>query len=427
MKCINCKSKKLQKIIDIGKQPISSVFPEKKQFKLKKYSLDVFKCERCDLIQFASLAPLDDMYGTTYGYRTSLSNLMISHIKDKYKRIVKFKNLKKGSNILDIGSNDGTFLNFFDNKNKKLNLFGIDPSAKKFANYYKKNINLLVDYFSKKSLDEYLEKRKISKTKFSLISSFAMFYDLEDPNNFCKDINSLLTDDGIWISEFSYFPLLLKNLTYDQICHEHVAYYTLTTFSKIINQNGMRVIDISFNNINGGSIEVICAKKNKKHKTNQKLISSVLDDEKKISNEAYIRCNNRIQNTKKMLQLFLSSINSKDIIGYGASTKANIVLNQCGITDKDLPYICDENPYKFNKFTPGSNIKIISKKEMRNKKPKFLLVLIWSFREEVIRQEKKFLMNGGKLIFHLPMFHIIDKSNYKKFLNSDFKSFSYDY
>ena len=128
-----------------------------------------------------------------------------------------------------------------------------------------------------------------------------------------------------------------------------------------------------------------------------------------------------------MLQLFLKSKNSKEIIGYGSSTKGNIVLNQCEITNKELPYICDENPYKFNKFTPGSNIKIISKKEMRNKKPKFLLVLIWSFREEVIKQEKQFLMNGGKLVFHLPMFHIIDKSNYKNFLNSDFKSFSYDY
>ena len=278
MRCINCKCKKLEKIIDIGSQPISSVFPEKKQYKLKTYSLDVFKCKKCDLIQFGSLAPLDDMYGTTYGYRTSLSNLMISHIKDKYKRITKAKNFKKGSNILDIGSNDGTFLNFFDNKNKKYNLFGIDPSAEKFADYYKKNINLIVNYFSKKSLYKYLEKRKMSKTKFSLITSFAMFYDLEDPNSFCKDINSLLTNDGIWMSEFSYFPLLLKNLTYDQICHEHVAYYTLTTFTKIINRNGMRVIDVSFNNINGGSIEVLCAKKNSTHKANQKLISSVLND-----------------------------------------------------------------------------------------------------------------------------------------------------
>ena len=128
-----------------------------------------------------------------------------------------------------------------------------------------------------------------------------------------------------------------------------------------------------------------------------------------------------------MLQLFLESINSEDIIGYGAATKGNIVLNQCGITSKELPFICDENPYKFDKYTPGSNIKIISKDQMRQKKPKYLLILIWSFRSEVIKQEEEYIKAGGKLIFHLPMFHIIDKDNYMQFIHSDFKSFSYDY
>ena len=427
MKCINCNNKKLNKIIYIGKQPISSVFPSKKEYNLKEYSLDVYKCEKCELIQFGSLAPLDDMYGSTYGYRTSLSKLMINHMKDKYIKLINNKILKKNSLILDIGSNDGTFLNFFASDKKNFRLNGIDPSAGKFSKYYNKKINLMVDYFSKKTVTEYFNKNNVKNNKFSLISSFAMFYDLEDPNGFCKDINSLLDKDGLWVSEFSYFPLLLKNLTYDQICHEHVAYYTLSTFQKIANQNGLKIIDISFNDINGGSIEVICAKKLSKHKQNTKLINETLDDEKRINNESYKRCNERISNTKKMLGLFLDSINSKDIIGYGAATKGNIVLNQCNITSKELPYICDENPYKFNKYTPGSNIKIISKKQMRQKKPKYLLVLIWSFRSEVIKQEQNFIKNGGKLIFHLPMFHIIDKYNYKQFIGSDFKSFSYDY
>jgi len=189
----------------------------------------------------------------------------------------------------------------------------------------------------------------------------------------------------------------------------------------------LKVIDISFNDINGGTIEVTCAKEKSEHKQNTKLISETLEDEKNIDNHAYKRCNERINNTKKMLQLFLKSIDNEDIIGYGASTKGNIVLNQCNITSDELPYICDANPYKFDKYTPGSNIKIISKDEMRQKKPKYLLVLIWSFRSEVIKQEEDFIKNGGTLIFHLPMFHIIDKDNYKQFLDSDFKSFSYDY
>ena len=253
-----------------------------------------------------------------------------------------------------------------------------------------------------------------------------MFYDIEDPNSFCRDIKDLLNDDGKWILELSYFPSLLKNLTYDQICHEHVTYYTLTTFEKVIKKNGLKILDFSLNDINGGSIEITCCKKNSKHKTNKLKIDIQKNFEKKINSESYNNFNRRIDNVKKILNLFLKN-NKFNVIGYGASTKGNIVLNHCKIDDKDLKYICDANPFKFNRYTPGTNIKIISKEKMRKLKPKYLLVLIWSFRKEVIIQEKKFILNGGKLIFHLPMFHIIDKYNYKFFLNNNFESLSYDF
>ena len=259
MICRSCYQKELEKVISVGRQPVSSVFLPKKINNLKKYSLDLYECQNCKLVQFYNVAPLKDMYGTTYGYRTSLSKLMIEHIKKKYKKILGKKIIKNDSSILDIGSNDGTFLNFFA-KNKKLNIFGIDPSAKKFSKFYKKNINLIVNFFSLSEIKKFFEKKKIKPKKFTLISSLAMFYDINDPNKFCKDINSLLESDGLWILEMSYFPLLLSNLTYDQICHEHIAYYTLTSFNKIIKKNGLKLIDISFNEINGGSIEIICAK-----------------------------------------------------------------------------------------------------------------------------------------------------------------------
>ena len=426
MICKNCKNKNLEKILHIGSQPISSVFYKKEKFNLKKYPLDLFKCKSCDLIQFSKLAPLDDMYGSTYGYRTSLSKYMVNHMKKKYLKLVSSKYFKSRSSILDIGSNDGTFLNFFARKKNQLKLFGMDPSSLKFKEFYNKKINLISDYFSKKKLDEFFKKKKINE-KFNIITSFAMFYDIEDPNSFTKDIYNILDNNGIWISEFSYFPLLLKNLTYDQICHEHVTYYTLSTFQKIANKNGFKIIDISFNEINGGSIEVVCAKKNSKHRPNTNKISKVLFDENKINKDSYKNLGQRIENVKKVLLLVLKNIKKNQIIGYGASTKGNIVLNHCGINKDNLSYICDANPYKFGRYTPGSNIKIISKKEMRKKKPKYLLVLIWSFRNEVIKQEIDFLKRGGKLIFHLPMLHIVDKNNYKEFINKDFSSFSYSY
>jgi NDP-4-keto-2,6-dideoxyhexose 3-C-methyltransferase len=422
MVCKNCKKKNLFKVFKLGKQPISSIFYNKKINKLRKYSLDLFKCKNCQLVQFKSLPPLKDMYGLNYGYNTSLSPLMVNHMRRKVNFLkLNYKQILKGQ-ILDIGSNDGTFLNLLKDL-KGVKLYGMDPSSRRFLKNYKKNITIIEDFFSKKKLLENLLPEQARK-KFNIITSFAMFYDIEDPNSFCKDIYNLLNKDGIWVVEFSYLPLLFKNLTYDQVCHEHVTYYSLTTFNKILKNNNMKAIDLSFNEINGGSIEVTCAKKKSKIKP-KKIIKEILSEEKNINPNIFNFFQDRVDNVKKTLLEFLKNIPAKDIIGYGASTKGNIVLNHLKFTSKNLSFICDANPFKFNRYTPGTNIKIISKEEMRKRNPKYLFVLIWSFRSEVIKQEINYLKKGGKLVFHLPKFHIVDKSNYQKYLKSNFNSMSY--
>jgi|TARA_B110000037_G_C17093306_1_gene494930 NDP-4-keto-2,6-dideoxyhexose 3-C-methyltransferase len=421
MICRNCKKKSFDKISNIGKQPISSLFLKKK-VQIKNYSLDLYKCNHCDLVQLSKIPNLKDMYGVDYGYKTSVSKLMVDHLKKKISKLNRFGIFKKKSKILDIGSNDGTFLNFFSKFKNKHELFGIDPSASAFIENYNKKINVIIDFFNKKNVRKHFIDKKI---KFSLITSYAMFYDVEEPNEFCTSIEKILNKNGIWILEFSYFPLLLKNLTYDQICHEHCVYYSLSTFNKIISNNNLKIIDFSLNEINGGSIEVICAKKNSNHKSNQDKINYFLNEEKKISNKDFEKFNLRMENSKKNLQLFLKGQSKKNIIGYGASTKGNVILNYCKLNNKNISYICDANPTKEGKFTPGSHIKIISKNKMRKIKPKYLIVLIWSFRTEVIKQEKKFIKNGGKLIFPLPVFHVVDKENYKKYLKEDFSLYSF--
>ena len=427
LNCRNCRSKSLIKVIFIGKQVVSSIFPKKKKKNSKKYSLDLYECKKCKLVQLGKSIPLGNMYGETYGYRTSLSKLMVNHMCNKYLKLKKILKLKNNSSILDIGSSDSTFLNFFSNERKGYNCYGIDPSAKKYIKYYRKDVNLIVDYFSAKAVNKKLIQLGKRENKFKLISSFAMFYDIDDPNGFCKDISSLLEKDGIWILEMSYFPMLLSNLTYDQICHEHVTYYTLSVFKKIVEKNGLKIIDFSFNVINGGSIEIICAKKNSKAKVQKNKIYNQLLIEKKISAKDYKKFNLRVANIKKTTNLLLENIfkAKQKIIGYGASTKGNIVLNHCNIKSKQIKYICDENPEKYGRYTPGTNIKIISKKKMRNIKPDYLLVLVWSFKTEVIKQELNYIKKGGKLIFHLPFLHIADKENYRQHLNENFEAFSY--
>ena len=418
MKCKNCEKSSLKKIVKIGKQPLSGFFYSKKKTNLDKYSLDLYKCSSCQLVQLNNPADTKKMYGNHYGYKTSVSTMMISHLREKVKRLKINKLIKKGNNILDIGSNDASFLKLLG---KNYNLYGIDPSAKKFKREYKK-MKLITNFFSKKNILKNIKNKNI---KFDLISSFAIFYDVEDPNSFCKDIEMLLNDNGIWVCEFSYLPLMLKNLTFDQICHEHIMYYTFGVFEKILLNNNLKVIDIKLNEINGGSIEVIITKHKSKITSNKRAIKKIKDDEKKITREAFHNFSERIKKVRNDLFSFVS--NNKSIVGYGASTKGNIVLNYCNINSTQIPYICDANKQKFGKYTPGSNIKIISKEKMRIMKPKYILILIWSFRSEIIKQELNYLKKGGNLIFHLPKFHIINKKNYKNFINKDFRNFSYKY
>ena len=172
-------------------------------------------------------------------------------------------------------------------------------------------------------------------------------------------------------------------------------------------------------------MEVICAKKKSKHKSKNKKINEILKKEKLITQSDYDRFNLRVETSKKNLLLFLNNQKKSDVIGYGASTKGNVILNYCGVTHRNISYICDANPSKIGKFTPGSYINIISKEMMRKINPKYLLVLIWSFKTEVIKQEKEFIKKGGKLIFPLPVFHIVDKDNYLKYLKENFSIFSF--
>ena len=284
MICRNCKSKNFKKISNIGNQPISSLFLKKK-IQIKDYSLDLYKCNSCDLVQLSKIPNLKDMYGSDYGYKTSVSQLMVNHLKKKIFKLNKYKVLNQKSKILDIGSNDGTFLNFFSKFKKKYDLYGIDPSASAFVDNYDKNINVIIDFFNTKNAEKYFISKKIN---FSLITSYAVFYDIEEPNEFCAGIDKILDKNGIWILEFSYFPLLLKNLTYDQICHEHCIYYSLSTFHKIISKNNLKIIDFTLNEINGGSIEVICAKKKSRFKSNTNKIEHILHQEKKYLIESLL-------------------------------------------------------------------------------------------------------------------------------------------
>ena len=398
--CRSCKSKFLTKIYTLGRQSLTGIFPSKKNAKISKGDLSMVICNKCKLLQLEHNFDANEMYGSNYGYMSSLNKSMISHLKLKALGLKKRYQLKSNMKILDIGSNDGTFLSFFNNKYE---LFGCDPTISKFSKYYRKDINQIPLFFSSKLFEN---------KKFDLISSISMFYDLPDPLTFAKEINSILNNNGVWHIELSYMPMMIKNRSYDTICHEHLEYYSLKSLKYLLDKANFKIINLSFNQINGGSIELDVTKKKSKLKECKHLINWVLESErlnKYNEIEKHKLFFKECQNHKILLKKLLLTLKkqNKKILGYGASTKGNVLLQYCNIDSKILNYIAEVNRFKFNKFTPGSNIKIISEQEAKRRKPDYLLVLPWHFKDHIIKKEQNFLKNGGKMIFPLPDIEII--------------------
>ena len=239
-----------------------------------------------------------------------------------------------------------------------------------------------------------------------------MFYDLPDPLKFANDIKKVLSKNGIWHVEMSYMPSMLNNSSYDTICHEHLEYYSVKSLKYLMDLANLKIINISFNQINGGSISLDIAKKDSKYKENKNLLKWLLSRESlngfndlKTQKQFFNQCKNH----KFLLNDLLKKLKSqgKIIYGYGASTKGNVILQYCGINKNYLDCIIEVNSFKYNRFTPGSKIKIVSEKYLRKKKPDYLLVLPWHFKDHIIKKEKQFLDSGGKLIFPLPEIEIV--------------------
>jgi hypothetical protein len=403
-KCRSCQSSKLVRCLDLGKQVLTGIFPSKKVEKISSGNLCLVFCKNCTLLQLSENFDPNEMYGINYGYKSSLNPTMVAHLKTKAIKLQEMSHLSSGDAIVDIGSNDGTFLSFFNNKYK---LIGIDPTITKFKKDYKKNIIKISDFFSENILKKYLKNKKAK-----LITSISMFYDLENPLSFAKEVYNSLDKEGLWHFEQSYMPSMIKNVSYDTICHEHLEYYSLKSVKYILDKANFKIVDIQLNKINGGSFSLTVAKKNSKKFNKSKLISWLMKKEEvfKFNEINTIKSFAKdVYKHKKLFRELILSLNKmgKKVIGYGASTKGNVILQFCKINNKMLTHIVDVNPYKRNKYTPGSNIKIINEKDLTKIKFDYMVVLPWHFRDFVIEKEKNHLKKGHNLIFPLPDIEII--------------------
>lgn len=397
---------------EFGKAVPNRVFPRSRNERISSGPLELVKCEEnntgcCGLLQLRHSYDNAEMYGANYGYRSGLNASMVSHLQRIALSAQEKISLRPGDLIIDIGSNDATLLKFYPQD--RYLLAGIDPTNEKFKDFYPHHIKRIPEFFSASFV-----KAVWGQKKAKIITSIAMFYDLESPMDFINQVAEVLDDEGVWIFEQSYMPFMIEKNAYDTICHEHLEYYGLKQVKWMLDRAGLKIIDVELNDINGGSFRVSAVKKTSQNKQAHEMADRILQKEQELSTDHFAvfeAFKNRIAAHREHLLDLIGKIKAekKTILGYGASTKGNVILQYCGITAAEIPFIAEVNEDKFGSFTPGTHIPIISEKEAHAMQPDYFLVLPWHFRDNIIGRERSFLDAGGKLVFPLPEIEIFNE------------------
>lgn len=401
--CRICGNTDLVPVLQLGDQYLTGIFPKTKYQDVTHGPLEVVRCtggsEICGLMQLQHSYDIAEMYGDSYGYRSALNRTMVDHLRTKARSLCSVVDPQAGDIVLDIGSNDGTLLSFFPSKLLRV---GMDPSAAPLRHSYGEGIHCFVDFFSR---DGFVAA--FGAKKATIITSIAMFYDLASPQEFVNDIAATLADDGIWHFEQSYMPLMLETAAYDTICHEHVEYYALSQVEWLLKRAGLKLLDVQLNDVNGGSFAVTACRESSALITNQRRVDAIRENEERAqlgSNVTYRRFSDRVHAHRGRLLDLIGEINrsGRRILGYGASTKGNVILQFCGFTQSDLTCMAEVNSAKFGCFTPGTLIPIVPEEVAHAMAPDYFLAMPWHFRTNLLEREANFLKGGGRMIFPLP-------------------------
>jgi len=412
--CRVCGSNALTQVINLGDQHLQGSFvkPGKEIPPMRKISTALVRCDpmrdekACGLLQMEYTIPPEVLY-SAYWYRSGTNNTMRRHLQGIVDEVMGIASQIESPTVLDIGCNDGTLLGFYPTNFKK---YGVDPSD--IAQEIKDPINVIQDIFPSEELIS-----RIDGHTFDIITSIAMFYDLEDPIAFTHGIKQILSPEGIWIFEMSYMPTMLKMISYDTICHEHIEYYSLAVIEYILKQAGMKIVNVSLNDINGGSLRCYATHMNNflyKRDEFQQNIKAMRQEEFDLeldTDKPYRHFQDRINVHREELNSLLKRLKKegKKIHIYGASTKGNTILQWCGIDHRIIDFAAERNPDKYGALTLGSDIPIISEEESRSMNPNYYLVLPWHFKDEFLERERETLARGIGFIFPLPTIEIIQK------------------
>lgn len=404
-KCRICGNPNLVPVLDLGIMALTGIFPRKEDGLVPEGPLELVKCHgsatrACGLLQLGHFFDPKTLFGESYGYRSGLNGAMRRHLQEISQKIKRLVSFRPGDAVIDIGSNDGTLLNFFSGED--LMLVGIDPVGHPFQRYYSGEMRLVPDFFPSPRV-----KRPLGLNKAKVVTAIAVFYDIDKPAVFLDEVREILDDQGVCILEMGYLPSLLENNAYDTVCHEHAAYYTLKQVKWLADRSGFKIVDCEVNQINGGSFCVVLAKKDSAFVEDCGAIQQRLCDEERLSFgtlSPFRAFQENISRQRESLRQAIDDLlaEGRQIAGYGASTKGNVLLQFCRLTQREVSYVADVNPDKWGRVCPGTRIPIVSEEEARKRNPDVFLVLPWSFKTVFLDREKDFLQKGGMFLLPLP-------------------------
>jgi NDP-4-keto-2,6-dideoxyhexose 3-C-methyltransferase len=394
-KCRACSSGDLAEIINLGEQFLSDFRVDTS--KPDKYPLNVLLCSNCSLAQLSQTVSRENMYHDGYGYRSGVNEQIRSNLKMLVELGLSF--VPEPNRWLDIACNDGTLLGFVPKTTYRV---GVDP-VKKFKTESEKHADFIID-------DYFPNNEIVTQDQFQIITSISMFYDLDDPNTFVSTVKGLLAENGVWIVQQNYLMAMLENNSFDNICHEHIEYYSCTAMQKLLVAHELEINKVLMDSINGGSIITVIS-----HKNVRKIDSSVaevIQREKEFGitePNSYREFNYSIEKISSELNSKISEFKAegKRIGIYGASTRGAVIWQRANIGPDLVEYAVERQKEKFGKYFSAVGVKIISEEEMREIPPDYLLVGPWFLKESFISREKEFLRKGGKMIFPLPKVEII--------------------
>jgi SAM-dependent methyltransferase len=401
MECRICHNSDLETFLSLGKSPLANSFLKKEDLEKeeKTFPLELAFCNTCKLVQLTYVVEPELMF-KNYVYVTSTSNTFKIHFTKMAEDICNEFNLNDAHLAVDIGSNDGLLLKGF--QKFKVNTIGIEPATNIAEMAVKDGVETINEFFSKEVVNQIIEK----KGNADIITANNVFAHINDIDNVITNVKSLLKKDGVFVIEVQYLVDTMDQMTFDNVYHEHLSYYTLTSLNYFFKKHGMEVFDIKHVDSHGGSLRVFAKKAEGSHKI-QDQVKKTLEHEESIGiqdTETYKNFADKVQQVKEKLTTYIKDLKNqeKTIVGYGAPAKSATLLNFCNIDNNFIDYIIEDSPLKIGLYTPGTHIPCLSSKTLDEKKPDYILILAWNFAKEIIEKTKKYADQGVKFIIPLP-------------------------